>query len=89
MSRSQLNQKLKLMVEALRYVIYSNTPHHTRALLARSVDATHVLLIHGAKYSTLNEGWLRFKPVTFCHTGSDAMSRNQLNQKLKLMVEAP
>ena len=68
-SRNQLNQKLKLMVEAPGYVIYSNTPPHTRALWARSVDATHVLLIHGAQYSTLNEGWLRFEPVTFCHIG--------------------
>ena len=69
LSRNQLNQKLKLMVEAPGYVIYSNTPPHTRALWARSVDAAHALLIHGAKYSTLNEGWLRFEPVTSCHPG--------------------
>ena len=31
MSRNQFNQKLKLMVEAPEYVIYSNTPPHTRA----------------------------------------------------------
>ena len=56
LSRNQLNQKLKLMIEAPVYVIYSNTPPHTRALWARSVDATQALLIAGTKYSTLNEG---------------------------------
>ena len=66
------------MVEALRYVIYSNTPF-IREL--RSVDATHVLLIHGAKYFTLDEGWLRFESVIFYHSDSDTMSRNHLNQK--------
>ena len=58
-------------------------------LMVRSVDATQTLLIAGTKYSTLNEGWLRFELVTSCHIDSDTMSRNQLNQKLKLMVEAP
>ena len=53
-----------LMIEGSRYVIYSNTPSHTRALWARSVDAIHVLFVHDTKYSTLNEGWLRFEPVT-------------------------
>ena len=71
-SRNQLNQKLKLMVEAPRYVIYSNTPPHIRARWASAED------------STLNEGWLRFELVTSCHT----MSRNQFNQKLKPIVEA-
>ena len=55
------------MVVASEYVIYSNTPSHTRALWAKIVDATHVFLIYGAKYFTLNEGWLRFEPVIFCH----------------------
>ena len=27
--------------------------------------------------------------MTFCHIGPDTMSRNQFNQKLKLIVEAP
>lgn len=36
---------------------------------AKIVDAAHVLLIDGAKYTTLNEEWLKFKPVTSCHTG--------------------
>ena len=31
---------------------------------------------------------LRFELETLYHAGYDAMSRNQLNQKLKLMVEA-
>ena len=52
------------------------------------MDAVHTLFIPNAKYSTLNEGWL-FESVTSCHVGSDTMSRNQLNQKLKLMVEVP
>ena len=29
----------------MRYVIYSNTPPHTRALWARNVDATHALRV--------------------------------------------
>ena len=43
----------------------------------------------GAECSTLNEGWLRFEPVTSYHVGSDTMLKNQLNQKLKLMAESP
>ena len=46
------------------------------------------LLIHGAKYSILNEGLLRFEFVTSFHNDSDTISSNQLNQKFKLMVEA-
>ena len=65
--RNHLNQKFKLMIEAPRYVIYSNKPPHTRVLWARSVDATQNLLIPSAKYSILNEGWLKFEPVTSCH----------------------
>ena len=43
----------------------------------------------GVEYYILYEMWLKFKPVTYCSLASDTMSRNQLNQKLKLMVEAP
>ena len=57
------------MVEVSRYVIYSNTPPPTRVFWARSVDSLQALLIPGAELSTLNEGWLRFKLVIFCHTG--------------------
>ena len=46
MSRNQLNQKLKLMVEAPRYVVYSNTPPHTRAYWAKSVDAHRHRVFH-------------------------------------------
>ena len=35
------------------------------------------------------EMWLKFDSVTSFHVGSDTMLRNQLNQKLILMVEAP
>ena len=57
------------MVEGLGYVIYFNTPPHTRSLRARTIDATQALLIPGTKYSTLNEEWLRYEPVTSCHAG--------------------
>ena len=87
-SRNQFNQKFKLMVEAPEYVIYSNTRTYTRAHWTRSVDAAHDLLIHGAKYSTFNERWLRFEFVISYHVGSDTISRNQLNQRLKLIVKA-
>ena len=50
-------------------ILYSNTPPHTKVLWARSVDETQTLLIPGAEYSTLNEVWLRFEPVTTCHSG--------------------
>ena len=56
--------------------------------LTRDPIGLEVWMRIGAEYSTLNEGWLRFEPVT-SHVGSDTMSRNQLNQKLKLMIEAP
>ena len=69
LSRNQLNQKLKLMVEVSGYVICSNTPPHSRAIWAKSMDAAQALLISSTKYSTLNEGWLTFKPVTSCHVG--------------------
>ena len=58
LSRNQFNQKLKLMVEAPGYVIYSNTP------LTRDPIGLEVWMRIGAEYSTLNEGWLRFEPVT-------------------------
>ena len=45
------------MVEVSGYIIYSNTPSQTRALIkARSANAAPALHIPGAKYSTLNEG---------------------------------
>ena len=50
--RNQLNQKFKLIVEAPRYIIYSNTLPYTKALWSRSVDAAQVLLIPSTKYST-------------------------------------
>lgn len=56
MLRDQLNQKFKLMVENSGYLIYSNTPPHMKTLWAKSVGATHILLIPDAKYTTLNEG---------------------------------
>ena len=67
MSRNHLDQKLKLVVEAPRYFIYFNMPPHKRTLWVRSMDAAQALVIPDAKYSTLNEGYLRFKPVTSCH----------------------
>ena len=45
LSRNQLNQKLRQMVEAPGYVIYSNTPPHTRALWAIGGDDTSPLHI--------------------------------------------
>ena len=51
MSKNQFNQKHKLMIEAPRYVIYSNTAPLTRALWNRSVNAVQILLIPTAKYS--------------------------------------
>ena len=58
-------------------------------LLTRKPIGLEVWMRIGTEYSTLNERWLRFEPVTSCHVGSDTMSKNQLNQKFKLMVEAP
>ena len=67
LSRKQFNQKLKLMVEVPILT-------HMRALWAKSVDAAYTLFIHSVKYSTLNEGWLRFELVTSCYGASDNMS---------------
>lgn len=75
------------MVKAPWYDIYSNTPLHTKAYWVRSVDATYALLIPGVEYFTLNERWLRFKPAISCHAGSDTMSKNQSNKRLKSMAE--
>ena len=58
-----------MMVDVSRYVIYSNTAPHTKALWARSVDDTQALLILGVEYSNLDDEWLRFEPLTSCHTG--------------------
>ena len=49
---------------------------YMRALLARNMDTTYVLLICNTEYFTLNERWLRIELVT-----SDTMSKNQFNQK--------
>lgn len=34
-----------------------------RTIWARSLDATHDILIHGAKYTSLNKGSIRFEPI--------------------------
>ena len=47
-----LNQKLKLMVEAPGYVIYSNTP------LTRKLIGLEVWMRIGAEYSTLNDEYI-------------------------------
>ena len=47
---------LTIMVVALGYVIYSNTPPHANTLWARSVDAAQFLFILDAKYFTSNKG---------------------------------
>ena len=90
MSKDQLNQKFKLMVEAPQIDLYSITPPHVRALWAWSVDATQVSLIPGAKYSIekgeVNE--IRTRDL-FVTLALDTMSKDQLNQKFKPMVEAP
>ena len=77
------------MVEALGIDLYSITPPHARALWAWSVDATQVSLIPGAKYSTAKGGvdGIRTHDL-FVTLALDTMTKDQLNQKLKLMVEA-
>ena len=54
------------------------------------MDATQVSLIPSAKYSTEKGGVdeLRTRDL-FVTLALDTMSKDQLNQKLKLMVEAP
>ena len=70
------------MVEISLYVIiYSNTLPHMKAFRPRSVDAARTILIHGAEFSTSNEGCLRFELVTYSYVDSDTMSRNKLNLK--------
>ena len=45
------------MVEALEYVIYSNTPSHMKVLWAKRIDAAQTFLIPVAKYIFhLNQG---------------------------------
>ena len=66
-SSNQLNQKLKLIVEVLRYVIYS-TLFHMRILWAISVDTVQILFIYGAKYCTLFEILLKFWDVVKIQT---------------------
>ena len=86
MSKDQLNQKLKLMVEAPGIYLYSITSPHARALWAWSVDAAHTWreIFHWERRG----GW-DSNPWPFCHAGSWYHVKDQLNQKLKLMVEAP
>ena len=78
------------MVEVPGIDLYSITPPHARALWAWSVDAAHVSLIPGAKYSTKKGGVdeIRTRDL-FVMLALDTMSKDQLNQKLNLMVEAP
>ena len=54
------------------------------------MDATQASLIPGAKYSTEKGGAdeIRTRDL-FVTLALDTMSKDQLNQKLKLMVEAP
>ena len=58
--RNRLDQKLKPMVEAPQYVIFSY-------MTVRRADASLALLLLDAEYSTLNEEWLGFKLVTYSH----------------------
>ena len=78
------------MVEAPGIDLYSITPPHARALWAWSVDAAQASLIPDAKYSTEKErvDEIRTRDL-FVTLALDTMSKDQLNQKLKLMVEAP
>lgn len=54
-------QILKLTVDALKYVIYSNMSPYTWAFWAKSVDTTQILLIFVAEYYTLIEECFRFE----------------------------
>ena len=74
--------------------IYSNMllgPLHTRVHCVRSVNTTqHRSFSYLVRNIPLNfEKWLRFELVTSYHVGSNNMLRNQLNQKLKLMIDTP
>ena len=71
MPMNQINKKLKLIIEAPKYIIYSNTLSYAKVIWAKSVNSVETLVIPHAEY-------------TF-----NTMSRNQHNQKLKLIVEAP
>ena len=52
------------MVEALKYVMYSNTPLHIKALWAVNVDSTETLLV--PKRSVINVGlWTLFSSSEF------------------------
>ena len=88
MSRNQLNQKLKLIVEAPWYVIYSNTPPHTRALWARSVNVAQAFFKPDVKYSTWIWGMIE---IWTCDLLSHLLNilRKQLNQKLWCHVREP
>ena len=55
-STFKITQYFKFMVEALEYVVYSNTVPSTSVFWAKSVDAAHAHLIPCAKYSTLIKG---------------------------------
>ena len=51
------------------------------------ITLTHALLMSGTKYSSLKEESVRFEIVIFCHFHYNTMSRDQVNQQLKLIVE--
>ena len=55
------------------------------------MDAAHAFFIPDAKYSTEKGGVdeIRTRDRPFCHAGSDTMSKDQLNQKFKLVVGVP
>ena len=65
-------------------------PSHVRVLWAWSVDGVQAALIHGVKYSTEKGGVDEIRTRNlFVTLTLDTMSKDQFNQKLKLMVEAP
>ena len=68
-----------LLVETPKYIIYSYTPPHTRAI------GLEVWMRISAEYFTLNEGWLRFETVTSCHVGFDTMSRDHITLNMNVL----
>ena len=62
MSRNQLNQKLKLMVDTLRYVIYSNTrkarPKTANTIVSANIQKLYraaIIAIHNQQTTKLGE----------------------------------
>ena len=85
-----LNSKLKLIVKTLGYIIYSITPLHMRAFCAWSVDAMYAFSYHQRIKSTKVK-LIRFELVIILSLlllNIDIIPRDQLNQQVKLMVEA-